>query len=38
MNDPNKRAIVKTGVREWDADLFCLQETKMEPMTDAVAR
>lgn len=23
MNDPNKRVIIKVGVREWEADLMC---------------
>ncbi|XP_016447882.2 uncharacterized protein LOC107772940 [Nicotiana tabacum] len=38
MNDPNKRAIIKVGVREWGANLVCFQETKMEVLSDAIVR
>nr|XP_033512517.1 uncharacterized protein LOC117277208 [Nicotiana tomentosiformis] len=38
MNDPNKRVIIKVGVREWGANLVCFQETKMEVLSDAIVR
>nr|XP_033516418.1 uncharacterized protein LOC117280782 [Nicotiana tomentosiformis] len=38
MNDPNKRVIIKVGVREWGANLICFQETKMEVLPDATVR
>nr|XP_009761079.1 PREDICTED: uncharacterized protein LOC104213303 [Nicotiana sylvestris] len=38
MNDPNKRAIIKVGVREWGANLVCFQETKLEVLSDVIVR
>lgn len=38
MNDPNKRAIIKVGIKKWGADLVCFQETKMEALTNAIER
>lgn len=38
MNDPSKRVIIKVGLREWRADIVCLQKTKMEVMTNVIVR
>ena len=37
-NDVNKRRIIKSVVRKQKVDLMCIQETKIQLMTDGVGR
>ena len=37
-NDVNKRRIIKSVVRKQKVDLFCIQETKIQLMTDGVVK
>ncbi|KAL6335467.1 hypothetical protein AAG906_029710 [Vitis piasezkii] len=37
-NDVNKRRIIKSVVRKQKVDLMCIQETKIQPMTDGVVK
>ncbi|KAL6314020.1 hypothetical protein AAG906_011754 [Vitis piasezkii] len=37
-NDRAKRKIIKTFIRNQKVDLLCIQETKIQPMTEGVAR
>ena len=37
-NDVNKRRIVKSVVRKQKVDLVCIQETKIQSMTDGVVK
>lgn len=34
LNDPDKRVIVKDVVRQWEVSIICLEETKVEIMSD----
>ena len=38
VNDPDKRKIIRNFIRNQRVDLVCLQETKIQEMTTAVAR
>ena len=37
-NDVNKRRIIKSVVRKQKVDLMCIQETKIQLMTDGVVK
>ena len=37
-NDVNKRRIIKSMVRKQKVDLMCIQETKIQLMTDGVLK
>ena len=37
-NDVNKRRIIKSVVRKQKVDLMCIQETKIQLMTDEVVK
>ena len=37
-NDSSKRKVIKTLIRDQMVDLFCLQETKIQAMTEGVVR
>ena len=37
-NDINKRRIIKSVVRKQKVDLFCIQETKIQLMTEGVVK
>ncbi|RVW43663.1 hypothetical protein CK203_080464 [Vitis vinifera] len=37
-NDSSKRKVIKTFIRNQRVDLICIQETKMQLMTDSIAR
>ena len=37
-NDVNKRRIIKSVVRKQKVDLFCIQETKIQLMTDGMVK
>ena len=37
-NDVNKRRIIKSVVRKQKVDLMCIQETKIQSMTDGVVK
>ena len=37
-NDSSKRKVSKTFIRNQRVDLICIQETKMQLMTDSIAR
>ena len=37
-NDVNKRRIIKSVIRKQKVDLFCIQETKIQLMTDGVVK
>ena len=37
-NDSSKRKIIKTFIRNKKADLLCIQETKIQPMSKGVVR
>ena len=37
-NDINKRRIIKSVVRKQKVDLFCIQETKIQLMTDGMVK
>ena len=37
-NDESKRKIIKTFIRNKKADLLCIQETKIQPMSKGVVR
>ena len=37
-NDSSKRKVIKTFIRNQSVDLICIQETKMQFMTDSIAR
>ena len=37
-NNPNKRNVIRNFIRSQRADLVCLQETKIQEVTPAVAR
>ena len=38
VNDRSKRKVIKSVVRKQKVDLFCIQETKMQVMTEGVVR
>ena len=38
VNDSSKRKLIKSVVRKQNVDLFCIQETKMQVMTEGVVR
>ena len=38
VNDSSKRKVIKSVVRKQKVDLFCIQETKMQVMTEGVVR
>ncbi|XP_042952212.1 uncharacterized protein LOC122289294 [Carya illinoinensis] len=38
LNDPNKRLKVKNLLRDWKADVICLQETKLKPIDRHIIR
>ena len=38
VNDPDRRKIIRNFIRNQRVDLVCLQETKIQEMTTAVAR
>ena len=38
VNDPDRRKIIRNFIRYQRVDLVCLQETKIQEMTAAVAR
>ena len=37
-NDSSKRKVIKTFIRNQRVDLMCIQETKLQCMTDSIAR
>lgn len=37
-NDRSKRKIIKTFIRNQKVDLLCIQETKIQPMSEGVVR
>ena len=37
-NDSSKRKVIKAMIRSQRVDLFCLQETKIQPMAEGVVR
>ena len=38
VNDSSKRKVVKAVIRSQRVDLFCLQETKIQAMSEGVVR
>ena len=38
VNDKSKRKVIKSVVKKQKVDLFCIQETKMQVMTEGVVR
>ena len=38
VNDGSKRKVIKSVIRKQKVDLFCIQETKMQVMTEGVVR
>ena len=38
VNDRSKKKVIKSVVRKQKVDLFCIQETKMQVMTEGVVR
>ena len=38
VNDSSKRKVIKSVIRKQKVDLFCIQETKMQVMTEGVVR
>ena len=38
MNDSGKRLCIKNMMKDWNADIICLQETKMELITAQIIR
>ena len=38
MNDPDRRKIIRNVIRSQRVNLVCLQETKIQNLTTAVAR
>ena len=37
-NDKSNRKIIKTFIRNQKVDLLCIQETKIQPMSEGVVR
>ena len=38
LNDPDKRLHIKNLLKDWHANIICLQETKMELITTRIVR
>ena len=38
VNDSSKRKVIKSVIRNQKVDLFCIQETKMQVMSEEVVR
>ena len=38
VNDRSKRKIIKTFIRNQNVDLLCIQETKIQPMSEGMVR
>ena len=38
VNESTKRKVIKSVIRKQKVDLFCIQETKIQDMTDRVVR
>ena len=38
VNDRSKRKVIKSVIRNQKVDLFCIQETKMQVMSEEVVR
>jgi exonuclease III len=38
LNDRGKRLCIKNMIKDWQADIICLQETKLKLITDPIVR